>query len=174
MFNTKWNLWHEHGIHWLMFKRILCVPQDIDMLVIGCCCFVALQNGHPYVDKFMNYNCLVCFKVLLLCTTIYGLKKTLLNDGKLLCLTSLVIFFFISSCNCFWKTMKWNHMKWNWILFMREFFWWVSSNLFIHMLISCAIFVWLKKRHHNLSVWPYNAFGLFLWNECPYLVSHQL
>lgn len=104
MFNTKWNLRHEHGIHWLVFKIILCVPQDIDMLVIGCC-FVALQNGHPYVDKFMNYNCLVCFKVLLLCTTIHGLKTTPLNDGKLLRLTSLVIFIKKSSCSCFWKKL---------------------------------------------------------------------
>jgi hypothetical protein len=141
MFNTKWNLWHEHGIHWLVLKIILCVPQDIDVLVIGCCWFVALQNGHPYVDKFMNYDCLVCFKVLLLCTTIYGLKTTPPNDGKLLCLTSLVIFLFLYLIVIL-KINKWNEIG---FYSLGSICWWVSSSLFIHMLIPCAIFVWLEK-----------------------------
>lgn len=141
MFNTKWNLWHEHGIHWLVLKIILCIPQDIDVLVIGCW-FVALQNGHPYVDKFMNYNCLVCFKVLLLCTTIYGLKTTPPNDGKLLCLTSLVIFFFYYLIVIVLKKTIWNEIG---FYSLGSICWWVSSSLFIHMLIPCATFVWLKK-----------------------------
>jgi hypothetical protein len=35
-------------------KNALCIPQDIDVLVIGWCYFITLQNGHLCVEKSMH------------------------------------------------------------------------------------------------------------------------
>jgi len=61
----------------------VCTPQGIDVLVAGCCYSVALQNGHPCVEKSMHQNCPVCFEVLLLCTY-FRTKTALLDVGRLL------------------------------------------------------------------------------------------